>query len=118
MKKLDKKVVEATTYIVQKQFTLAKKAVFKYAVRFNKPVIPITLSFRKRRGLWRLFGKKPCADLHIGEPLFPDLTLSKDEASKKLQQEAYHIMQVMNGIEPGDKTYNTNQDIDAYKPTI
>ncbi|MBQ1223220.1 MAG: 1-acyl-sn-glycerol-3-phosphate acyltransferase, partial [Oscillospiraceae bacterium] len=27
-----------------------KKAVFQYAVKFDRPVIPITMSFRKRRG--------------------------------------------------------------------
>lgn len=34
-----------------------KPAVFRFAVKHNKPVIPITLSFRKRTGLWKLIGK-------------------------------------------------------------
>ena len=95
-----------------------KKAVFKLAVEHNKPILPITISFRKRRGIYRLFGKKPCSDVHIGEPIFPDLTLPKDQAVDKLHKEAYHIMQVMNGINPGDPTYNTNQNIDDYKCTV
>ncbi len=95
-----------------------KKAIFKYAVRFNKPIIPITLSFRPRTGLWKLFGKKPLVDLHIGEPLFPDQNLSLNEAMDKIHKEAYHIMQVMNGINPGDPTYNVDQNIDNYKKTM
>lgn len=95
-----------------------KPAVFKFAVKHNKPVIPITLSFRKRKGLWKLLGKKPCVDLHIGEPLFPDKTLSPKEAIDKLHREAYHVMQVMNGINPGDPTYNTDQNIANYKKTM
>lgn len=95
-----------------------KKAVFKFAVKYDKPVIPLTISFRKRKGLWRLFGKKPCADLHIGEPLLPDTSLPTEEAIEKLHKEAYHTMQVMNGINPGDPTYNTDQNIDNYQKTI
>ena len=95
-----------------------KKAVFKYAVSWDRPVLPITLSFRPRKGLWKLIGNKPLVDLHIGDPIFPDKTLSKPEATKKMQQEAYHIMQQMNGIHPGDPTYNTNLDPEAYQKTM
>ena len=95
-----------------------KPAVFKFAVEHNKPIIPITISFRKREGLWKLIGKKPLVDLHVGEPLLVDTSLDKKEAIDKLHKEAYHIMQVMNGINPGDLTYNTNQNIDEYKKTM
>ena len=95
-----------------------KKAVFKYAVRYNKPVIPITLSFRERKGLTRLFTKTPCVDLHIGEPLFPDKSLPTGDAVDKLHAEAYHVMQVMNGIEPHHPNYNTDQNIENYKKTM
>ena len=95
-----------------------KKAIFKFSVKHNKPIIPITISFRPRKGLWKLLGKNPCADLHIGEPILPDTSLPMDEAIDKLHKEAYHIMQVMNGINPGDPTYNTNQNIDEYQKTM
>ena len=95
-----------------------KKAVFKYAVQYNKPVIPITMSFRERKGLTRLFTKTPCVDLHIGEPLFPDKTIPTHDAVTKMQAEAYHVMQVMNGINPGDPTYNTDLNIENYKKTM
>ncbi len=95
-----------------------KKAIFKYSVRYNKPIIPITLSFRPRTGLWKLIGKKPLVDVHIGEPLFPDKTIPLNDAIDKLHKEAYHVMQVMNGIIPGDPNYNENQDIETYKKTI
>ena len=95
-----------------------KKAVFKYAARYNKPVIPITMSFRPRKGITKLFTKKPCVDLHIGEPLIPDTTLSVNERADVLHRDAYHIMQVMNGITPDSPTYNTDQNIDNYKKTM
>ena len=84
-----------------------KKAVFQYAVKYQKPLIPITMSFRPRRGIMKLLGRKPLVDLHIGEPLYADTTLSKREAERKLHAETYHIMQVMNGINPGAPSYKT-----------
>jgi 1-acyl-sn-glycerol-3-phosphate acyltransferase len=95
-----------------------KKAVFKYAVRYDKPIIPISMSFRPRRGLLRLFSKKPSVDLHIGEPLFGDPSLSAQEAAKELQRQAYHVMQGMCGIFPGDPTYNVDQTPENYKKTM
>ncbi len=95
-----------------------KKAVFKFAVTYDKPIIPITMSFRKRKGITKLFTKKPSVDLHIGEPLYADKTLKADEAIDKLQSEAYHIMQVMNGINPGDPTYNYDYKGENYQKTM
>ena len=45
-------------------------------------------------------------------------TLPKLEAVKKLQQDAYHIMQGMNGIHPGDPTYNTDLNLETYQKTM
>ncbi len=95
-----------------------KKAVFQYAVKYDRPIIPITLSFRPRNKFQKMFGKNPLVDVNIGEPLFVDKNLKSSEASDKLHKEAYHVMQVMNGINPGDPTYNTNQNIAEYKKTM
>lgn len=95
-----------------------KKAVFKYAVKYDRPVLPITFSFRPRKGLWKLMGKSPLVDLNIGDPVFHDKDLPRLEAVKKLQQDTYHIMQAMNGIHPGDPTYNTDQNLETYQKTM
>lgn len=95
-----------------------KKAVFKYAVTYDRPILPITFSFRPRTGLWKLIGKSPLVDLNIGEPLFHDPTLSMPAATKQMQRDAYHIMQGMNGIHPGDPTYNTDQNPEHYRKTM
>lgn len=97
-----------------------KPAVFKFAAIHNKPIIPLSFSFRKRRGLHRLFRGKniPCVDLHIGTPIFPNTELGIKEAADEMQKEAYHVMQVMAGIKPGDPTYNTNQNLTEYKKTM
>ncbi len=95
-----------------------KLAVFQYAVKYNKPLIPISMSFRPRKGFRRIFGKGPFVDLHISEPIYADKSLSPREAAEDLRARAYHIMQVMNGINPGDPTYNVDQNIDNYKKTM
>ena len=95
-----------------------KLAVFQYAVKYNKPLIPISMSFRPRKGFRRIFGKGPFVNLHISEPIYADKSLSPREAAEDLRARAYHIMQVMNGINPGDPTYNVDQNIDNYKKTM
>jgi len=95
-----------------------KLAVFKYAVKYEKPILPISLSFRPRRGLYKLFGKGPCVDMHIGEPLLHDKSLHPIAAAEDLRARAYHIMQGTNGIHPGDPTYHTDHDPDNYQKTM
>ena len=95
-----------------------KKAVFKYAVQYDKPIIPIAFSFRPRKGIEKWFGKAPLVDVHIGEPILPDKTLPKHEAIDKMHKEAYHIMQTMVGLTPDSPTYNTDQNIDTYQKTM
>ena len=95
-----------------------KIAVFSYAVKYGKPLIPISMSFRPRTGFRKLFGKGPFVDLHIGEPLYADKSLKPREAAEELRARAYKKMQEMNGILPGDPTYNEDQNIDNYKKTM
>lgn len=95
-----------------------KPAVFIYAVKYDKPLIPISMSFRPRKGLLWLFGKGPCVDLHISEPIYADKTLPPRQAAEELRTRAYKIMQEMNGIFPGDPTYNEDQNIDTYQKTM
>lgn len=95
-----------------------KPAVFRYAAKYEKPLIPITMSFRPRRGWRKIFGKGPFVDLHIGEPMYADTSLPMRDAAEDLRRRAYHVMQVMNGINPGDPTYNEDLNIDNYKKTM
>ena len=95
-----------------------KPAAFNYAAKYNKPLIPISMSFRPRKGIRKLFGKGPFVDLHISEPLYADKNLTEREAALKLREKTYRIMQEMNGIKPGDPTYNEDQNIENYRATM
>jgi 1-acyl-sn-glycerol-3-phosphate acyltransferase len=87
-------------------------------VEYDRPVLPFTFSFRPRKGLWKLLGKAPLVDLNIGDPIYIDKSLPKQEAVRKMQQEAYRVMQAMNGIYPGDPTYNEDQTPENYQKTM
>lgn len=95
-----------------------KKAVFKYAVSYDRPIIPMVFTYRPRKGLWKLLGRRPLVDLNVGDPIFHDKDLPKLEAIKKMQKDAYHIMQGMAGIHPGDPTYNEDLNLENYKKTM
>ena len=95
-----------------------KIAVFNYAVKYEKPIIPISMSFRPRKGIRKIFGKGPFVDLHIAEPIYADKSLPPREAAQELRARAYHIMQEMNGITPSDPTYNVDQSIENYQKTM
>ena len=104
--------------VLLSRYPAPEKGRFQVRRGICRPVLPITFTFRPRKGLWKLLGKSPLTDLHIGDPIFHDKILSRAEATRKLQQDAYHIMQGMNGIYPGTPTYNTDQDPDTYQKTM
>lgn len=42
-----------------------KKGAFNFALSSNKPLYPIVYTYRKRRGLWKLLGRKPLITLNV-----------------------------------------------------
>ncbi|MBR5900571.1 MAG: 1-acyl-sn-glycerol-3-phosphate acyltransferase [Clostridia bacterium] len=95
-----------------------KKAVFHYAVKYDRPIVPIAMTFRDRKGLLKLFGKTPMIDCHIGEPIWFDKSLPTKEAEIDLHKRAYKIMQEMCGVKEGDKTYNPDYNPKEYIKTM
>jgi 1-acyl-sn-glycerol-3-phosphate acyltransferase len=48
-----------------------KRGAFHLAARARVPVVPISISFRSRKGVRKLWRRKPNMVLNIGEPLHP-----------------------------------------------
>ncbi|MCL2462786.1 MAG: glycosyltransferase [Defluviitaleaceae bacterium] len=48
-----------------------KKGAFYLAARARVPVVPMTISFCKPRGLYRLYKKKPAMRMRVGKPIYP-----------------------------------------------
>ena len=45
-----------------------RRGAFSMAYKYDRPIIPFVYTFRERKGIYRLFGKKdyPCVTLHVG----------------------------------------------------
>lgn len=78
-----------------------KRGAFSMAYKYDRPIIPNVYTFRERKGIYRLFGKKnsPCVTLHVGEPIFFDKTKPRKEELDRVCQEAHDAMVRMAGIE-------------------
>jgi 1-acyl-sn-glycerol-3-phosphate acyltransferase len=76
-----------------------KKGVFSMAYKYDLPIIPMAFSYRESKGLYKLFkGKYPLITLRIGEPILPDLEMSRKEAVKVLREETHRKIVELAGI--------------------
>ena len=67
-----------------------KQTVFKLAVKHNKPIIPMGFSFRPRKGIFKLYKRRPCVTLNIGEPI--DMTtINKEEQTQYLEDKVKEL---------------------------
>ena len=71
-----------------------KRGAFSMAYKYDRPVIPFVYTYRKRRGIYRLFGKKdsPCVTLHVGEPIWFDKSANRKEELDRVCREAHQAM--------------------------
>ena len=78
-----------------------KRGAFSMAYKYDRPVIPFVYTYRERKGIYRLFGKKdyPCVTLHVGEPIWFDKSANRKEELDRVCREAHETMERMAGIE-------------------
>lgn len=62
------------------------KGTFTMAWKYNIPVVPCAITFRERKGIFRLTGKKqvPLFTIRILEPVFADKSLNRKEAVRDM----------------------------------
>jgi 1-acyl-sn-glycerol-3-phosphate acyltransferase len=65
-----------------------QRGAFYLASDAGVPVLPMCLTTRENRGLYKLLKKKPCLTLRIGEPIFPEMHQLKRDAAAELQEKA------------------------------
>ena len=84
-----------------------KKGVFSMAHRYNLPVIPIAISYRRPRfpftiinAFRSLTGKRklPMITVRLGEPILMDETLGRKETVQKLRKECHEAVVRLAGI--------------------
>ena len=84
-----------------------KKGVFTMAQRYNLPVVPIAISYRKSHFPFTIVNfirslrggqKLPLITVRIGEPISLDKTLDRKEAVQKMRKECHEVMVDLAGI--------------------
>lgn len=91
---------EARSWIFYKPLRPFKSGAFTWAYRYNFPVLPVSLSYRPRTGIHKLFDKAeiPLITVRIGEPLFPDTTQPRRQEVNRLRHEAFQAVCRLGGI--------------------
>lgn len=76
-----------------------KIGAFNMAYKYNMPIIPCVISFRERKGFFRLFpSDEPLMTIHIGEPIVPDTNRPRKEEAARLRELCHARMLKMAGI--------------------
>ncbi|GHT86995.1 hypothetical protein FACS1894137_13410 [Spirochaetia bacterium] len=88
-----------------------KKGVFTMAYKYNLPLIPMAFSYRPPTGIFKLYMKAyPLITLRIGEPVLPDLSLGRKEATSLLRQQCHKKVVELAGIREGENPYPAEGD--------
>ena len=76
------------------------KGTFTMAWKYGCPVVPCVVTFRERKGIFRLTGKKriPLFTIRILEPVFADKTLNRRDSVKDLALRVHKEMEEAIGV--------------------
>lgn len=77
-----------------------QKGAFSMAYKYNAPIVPCVLTYRERKGIYRLFGKKdnPLLTFNICEPILPNPDKPRKDEVDRLLHEAHAAMVKAAGI--------------------
>lgn len=91
---------EACRWDMYKPLRPFQKGAFTMSYKYAKPIVPCVITYRERKGIYRLFGPKelPLLTVTIGEPLYPDTTQPRKTEVDRLREMAHQQMQRMAGI--------------------
>lgn len=67
------------------------EASFTYPAELDAPVVAVTVTYRRRRGLFR-FCKRPGMTVHISDPIYAGSTCCRREKKKVLRDQVYAFM--------------------------
>lgn len=83
-----------------------KRGAAFFSCRFEKPVLPMAYTYREP-GLIRkkIFHQIACFTLNIGEPVFPDLSLPKEEREEELTKRVHREVTRLAGYKEGENPY-------------
>ena len=91
---------EAAQWPFYKPLRPFQKGAFTMSYKYNMPLVPCVVTYRKRTGLFRLLGKKnePLFTVKIGEPILPDTSAPRRDEVNRLRKLAFERMMELAGI--------------------
>jgi len=77
---------EARSWLYYKPLRPFQKGAFTMAYKWGCPIVPMSISYRPRTGIYRLFGsaEKPLISVRIGEPIIPDTAAPRKTEVERL----------------------------------
>ena len=91
---------EACRWDFYKPLRPFQKGAFTMSYKYSKPILPCVITFRERKGIFKLFGKKslPLLTVTIGEPILPDTNQPRKTEVEHMRNQAHEQMCQMAGI--------------------
>ena len=77
-----------------------------FAIKANRPILPLAFSYRRPNWFRRLFGQIATFTLTIGEPIMPEQNLPVREAEIEMTTKVHDSVCLLAGINPEDNIYN------------
>ena len=77
-----------------------RKGAFTMAYKYNMPIVPMCITYRERKGIYKLFGKadEPLLTITVGEPIFPDTKNHRKDEVDRLLHLSHSTLEQMAGI--------------------
>ena len=99
-----------------------KRGISYFAIKCDKPIIPMAFSYRRPNWIRRkIFKQIACFTLNIGEPIFANKSLDKKEMEEDLTRRCHEEVCRLAGIDPKENLYeaiyNNSERIDYYTDT-
>lgn len=91
--------------------------------KYGKPLLPMAFSYRKPGYIRRkIFKQQALFTLNIGEPLFPDPALKREEQRVELTKRSHEAVCRLAGIDPANNiyppVYDRSKRVDYYPPSV
>ncbi len=75
-----------------------RKGAFTFAYKYKMPIVPMVLTYRPRTGIYKFFGKGPLYTINIGEPMYANLEMRRNESVNDLRERVHTKMEELAGI--------------------
>lgn len=91
---------EARSWPFYKPLRPFQKGAFTMAYKWGAPIVPMSISYRPRTGIFKLFGDAatPLVTVRVGEPIFPDTAAPRKQEVDRLLNATHEAVCRLGGI--------------------